>query len=103
MIIEKHINFEVAEKDEPEKMTWNEAMDKFKDNKDGWRLPTREELLLMYEHKEEVGNFEEDWYWSATPVKHHINFAYLQNFYRGTQNWNYMLDHNRVRCARSIK
>jgi hypothetical protein len=101
MIIKKTFNFEVAEKDEPDKMTWNEAMEKFKNNPEGWRLPTRMELLLMYEHREELGSFGKTWYWSSTTDGNLC--AYYQSLYNGLQYWDYRDDDNRVRCVRDIK
>jgi hypothetical protein len=100
MILEKHIKFEIAEKDEPGKMTWNEAMEKFKNNPEGWRLPTRMELLLMYEHREELGSFGKTWYWSSTTDGNY--YAYNQNFHDGDQGWSLRDDDDRVRCARDI-
>ena len=100
MIINETFNFEVAEKDEPGKMTWNEAMEKFKNNPEGWRLPTRMELLLMYEHREELGSFGKTWYWSSTTDRR--NYAYGQDFYDGNQNWSHRDDDYRVRCVRDI-
>ena len=40
-------HFEVASVDEHREMSWDEAM-KFEDHDDGWRLPTIDELRLMY-------------------------------------------------------
>ena len=34
----------------------------------GWRLPTLEELSVLYQHKEIIGGFSDDYCWSATEV-----------------------------------
>jgi hypothetical protein len=78
--------FEVREQDEPDLMTWPEAMDKFKDNPDGWRLPTKDELSLMYQHKDILGGFASAYYWSSS--ENSSNYAWCQNFYNGDQ-YNY--------------
>lgn len=36
---------------------------------DDWRLPTSEELLLIYSHRSEIGCFSSDKYWTATRNK----------------------------------
>ena len=33
---------------------------------DGWRLPTRGELNVLYENKDVIGGFADDLYWSST-------------------------------------
>ncbi len=46
---------------------WKEANDLCKELGDNWRLPTTEELRLIYEnlHCKKIGNFEDDIYWSS--------------------------------------
>lgn len=62
----------VAMNDAPEQLTWDEAM---KYPKDGYRLPTKEELMIIYVNidiinKALVDNggtpLKEDYYWSST-------------------------------------
>ncbi len=48
------------------KMTWDEAKKACKNLGDGWRLPTKDELNLLYENKEKIGGFARDYYWSST-------------------------------------
>lgn len=100
MNIEKTFKFEVKDKDEPKEMTWNEAMAKFKDNKEGWRLPTIEELNLMYHEKDNL-KMKSHVYWSSSEI--HYYFARIQYFYDGFQGWNYKGSNSRVRCVRDIK
>ena len=65
------------------KMTWEEAKKACASLGKGWRLPTRVELLLMYENKDVVGGFANNYYWSSTEFD---NFnAWLQDFYYGIQ------------------
>ena len=61
-------------KDEKEEMTWNEAMALYKDNPDGWRLPTKEEFALIIANVKEInqslennnGELLDGWYWSSS-------------------------------------
>ena len=31
-----------------------------------WRLPTKDELMVLYTHRYLIGGFQNDWYWSGT-------------------------------------
>ena len=59
----------------PEKeMNWYEAMDFYKDNLDGWRLPTKEECYIFGSNLEEINSWLENsggsplegWFWSSS-------------------------------------
>ena len=59
----------------PEKeMNWYEAMDFYKDNLDGWRLPTKEECHILGANLEEINSWLEKsggesldgWFWSSS-------------------------------------
>ncbi|MBC8475695.1 MAG: DUF1566 domain-containing protein [Bacteroidetes bacterium] len=52
---------------------------------DGWRLPTKEELNLLYENKEKIGGFANNNYWSSTEFV--FSNAWDQNFNNGNQNY----------------
>ena len=48
-------------------MNWDEAKKACKNLGDGWRLPTKDELNLLYENKEKIGGFANNYgYWSST-------------------------------------
>ena len=52
----------------------------------GWRLPTKDELNMLYENKEEIGGFADNSYWSSTEF---INFlAWVHNFGSGIEGNN---------------
>ena len=76
-------NLEVAQKDFPERMEWNEAKQACAILGAGWRLPTKEELNLMYNNKDKIGGFANDDYWSSTESNN--NYAWLQYFDNGKQ------------------
>lgn len=64
----------LALKSEDEEMTWYEAMKFYKDNQEGWRLPTKEEQALMIANIKEINQRLEEcdgeplkgWYWSSS-------------------------------------
>jgi hypothetical protein len=100
-IIDENFNFEVASEDLPDKYTWYKAIEAINDLGNGWRLPTKEEIGLLYKRKEGIGGFASDYYWSSSEYGSYN--AWYQNFYSGTQyytsNKNYYF---RVRLVRNI-
>jgi hypothetical protein len=86
--------------DMPYKATWHEAKQLNATHKLDWHLPTKEELQLLYEHRNFVGGFSNHLYWSSTE-SNSFN-AWFQNFFTGHQlNSNKNLTH-RVRTVRSF-
>ena len=65
------------------KMNWDAAMKACADLGDGWRLPTRLELLLMYNKQDEIGGFADNYYWSSTEYSN--TDAWQQNFGNGLE------------------
>ena len=85
---------------ELEEMTWEEAKKACASLGKGWRLPTRVELLLMYENKDIVGGFAINSYWSST--EYVSNYAWIFSFNDGYAN-NYNKNNTYyVRAVRSI-
>jgi hypothetical protein len=68
---------QVAKEDLPEKMLWENATTSCAALGGGWRLPSRNELDMMYRqlHKEGKGNFKPYWYWSRTQYVMHMHFG----------------------------
>ena len=66
------------------KMNWEDAMADCEALGDGWRLPDKDELNLLYQNKEAIGGFATNYYWSST--EDGSNHAWRQNFYSGGQN-----------------
>ena len=65
-----------------------------------WYLPSKQELFLLYIHKDAVGNFKSDYYWSSTEFS--SISAWSQNFFNGSQfNLNKSLPYN-VRAIRAF-
>jgi hypothetical protein len=59
---------EVAQKDFSTRFNWHDAKVACLNLGKGWRLPTKEELNLLYQNKEKIGSFAPYAYWSAPPV-----------------------------------
>jgi hypothetical protein len=81
-------------------MNWDDAMKACADLGDGWRLPTKDELNLLYENKEKIGGFANNFYWSSTGNDNYN--AWEQNFFNGNQysdNKNY---YSYVRAVRAF-
>ena len=89
---------EVAQNDFPEDINWDDAGKACKALGDGWRLPTKDELNLMYLNKDRIGGFANNNYWSS---KVYLNdFAWLQFFYNGFQDVSVKGNLNFVRAVR---
>ena len=83
------------------KTNWEDAMKACADLGDGWRLPTRLELLIMYDNQNEIGGFALANYWSSTEFDNFI--AWLQDFNYGSQNDGSKGLSGYVRAVRDIK
>ena len=70
--------------DEAHLLGWNEAVIAASAYGDGWHLPTKIELKALYEHKNSVGAFAKDDYWSLTELD--SNSAWIQGFGNGDQD-----------------
>ena len=65
-----------------------------------WRLPTKDELNLIYKQKESIGGFSIYSYWSSTEVDNTL--AWEQNFSYGIQAYNYKDSTANVRAVRAF-
>ena len=92
-------NFEVYHKDLGI-MNWEDAKKACADLGDGWRLPTKEELNLIYQNKDEIGGFAGYYYWSSTEASG--NGAWEQYFGNGEQSSNYEGNIYDVRAVRAL-
>lgn len=82
IILKQTLEFEVYPKDLGEH-NWEDAKKVCEDLGDGWRLPTRVELHLMFLNKDTIGGFAGAYYWSSSEAN--TNYAWLQNFSSGCQ------------------
>lgn len=81
-IIKQVNRFEVYHKDIGQ-LNWKDAIETCKKLGEGWRLPTRYELLLMYKNKDNISGFMNLGYWSSTDVDD--DYAWAQ-YSGGSQN-----------------
>ncbi len=93
-------NLEVAEKDFPNIMNWEDAKKACKVLGDGWRLPTKDELNILNENRDKIYPFVNDNYWSST--EHDLNNAWFQFFANGNQDYGNKVNSSFVRAIRSL-
>lgn len=98
--ISRKIQIEVYPKDLG-KMNHNDAIKACSDLGEGWRLPTRLELLSMYELRKSLGGFSPYYYWSSAETNH--DTAWGQYFASGIQANYSKLSTNLVRSVRDCK
>jgi hypothetical protein len=70
--------------DEINLLSWSDAVTTAGAYGSGWHLPTKTELKVLYEHRNVVGGFAKDDYWSATELD--SNSAWIQGFGNGDQD-----------------
>lgn len=78
-------------------MNWESAKRACADWGDGWRLPTKDELNIIYENKDKIGGFRyDDGYWSSTEFDPVNGWGqYLEDGYqygRGKEYTSYVRD-----------
>ena len=76
-------NLEVAEKDFPNYMEWEDAKKECEKLGRRWRLPTKDELNIMYQNKSKIGGFANEDYWSST--EYGVLYVWNQSFLTGDQ------------------
>ena len=91
-------NIEVAQYDFPVKMNWNDAKKACAALGDGWRLPSKEELYILYANQNRISGFSESTYWSSSEVGN--NGAWHQYFSDGAGSDD---DKNVTLYARAIR
>ena len=77
-------NLEISEKDFPKEMNWDDAIKACQSLGNGWRLPNKDELNLLYQNKYKIGGFANDEYWSSTENNNY--YAWNQYFNSGAQS-----------------
>jgi hypothetical protein len=82
------------------RMTWGEAKSACIELGGGWRLPNKEELNIIFENKDKIGQFGDLGYWSGTTYGN--GGAWVQSMKDGFQffnewNWPFL-----VRLVRDI-
>jgi len=83
-------------------MEWDEVNQKCAELGDKWRLPTKEELNLLYINKESIGGFDNYEYWSSEQEGAQ-NDAWVQFFGNGYQYTNDEAEIPNARLVRDLK
>jgi hypothetical protein len=67
----------------------------------GWRLPTKNELNILYKNREKIGGFRDDIYWSSTEYDN--SNLWFQRFYGGgSQDYGNKFGPGYVRAIRTF-
>ncbi len=82
------------------KMSWDDAIITCEKIGEGWRLPTKQEMAVLYKKKEVIGGFEKDGYWSGFSIDGHL--AFVQSFYKNINGPNAKHDLLFVRPVKSL-
>jgi len=97
IILKQTLEFEVYPKDLGEH-NWEDAKKVCEDLGDGWRLPTREELHLIWLNKESIGGFDTVYYWSSSEDGN--SNVWVQYFCNGNQ---YDCSKSNPLCVRAVR
>jgi hypothetical protein len=104
--IKQSVELEVYPHDLPNTMTFLDAEKAVKALGNDWRIPTLEELRLIYKNKDEIGNFCTKpssgsdfpaWYWSSPPHRDYTLTVGSVRFSDGTEHWGDK-DYGRLSC-----
>jgi hypothetical protein len=99
--------------DAPLSLRWKEALDYAHDGMTGghghddWRVPTKNELNVLFNNRATIGGFNESGsnpagsYWSSTETDIFGDaWAWAQRFSDGDQHWRLKQGHPSLRCVR---
>jgi hypothetical protein len=76
-------NLEIYQTVEPVLLNWNAAVIKCNELGNGWRLPTKEELNILYKNQDIIGGFDDHAFWSSTEaLSTETENVWTQWFYR---------------------
>ena len=93
-------NLEVAQNDFPNTMNWEDAKKACEKLGSRWRLPTKDELNLLYRNKDKIGGFASEGYWSSTEDDDYG--AWSHHFSTGVQNYDGKDTRYYVRAVRTF-
>ena len=78
-------NLLVAQNDFPTQMNWDDAVKACASLGPGWRLPTKDELNIIYQNKDKIRGFRDNYYWSSSELGNGIYGAWGQGILGGSQ------------------
>jgi hypothetical protein len=90
----------VAQYSFPNQLTWYEAKKACAALGKGWRLPTINELKVLYQNRIKIRGFESRMYWSSTEVSSNGSWTY--NFMGGDKQFDLNSNRDYVRAVRAF-
>jgi hypothetical protein len=78
--------------------TWAAALEA--DGHQDFTLPKRKEQAVLFGNVPEL--FEPAWYWSNAQYEHYGDYAWIQGFYGGGQDYYRKVNHCRARAVRRV-
>jgi len=96
-------DLEIAQYDFPEEMKLLDAKEACRALGNGWRLPTKTELNILYKSTKEIGSFANIYYWSSS--EYDLNDTWIQNFNYGNQHYSskYYYNMNNTYSVRAVR
>lgn len=67
-----------------------------------WRLPTKEELMVLYTNRDKIGEFKEEIYWSSSIYRDYYDYHYTVDFRNGNLDYYYYSGSYRIRAVRTL-
>ena len=95
-------NLEIAQYDFPGTMNWNDAKIACEALGDGWRLPSLDELNILYQNKVAIGDFEFNNYWSSEEYDGTKTEVWTKSFVNGQEPNHFKKYKNNERAIRSF-
>jgi hypothetical protein len=86
-------------------MYWGDAKKACESLGDGWRMPTKDELNILYQNKDKIGGFDSRGgisYWSSVTTGYSNFYAFTQSFYDGNQSFSNREYTYYVRAVKSL-
>ena len=90
----------VSENDFPIAINWDQAKKICPLLGKGWRLPTKDELNMVFQNRIKIGGFKFDGYWSSTEGSNGV--ALFQSLINGDQNYSLKSNLGYFRAVRSL-
>ena len=95
--------------EETRRMTWDAAAEYAKSLGEGWRVPTRTELLTLLDDTRcgpacsVFPDTPTEFFWSSSPYAYNRDLAWVVDFDVGNVYGNYTGHESRVRCVRTVE
>ena len=93
-------NLEVAQYDFPKRMTYDDAKRACEKLGEGWELPDKDDLNILFQNISKIKGFQDYYYWSST--EYDRNSAWYQRFKFGNKNYTNKSAMYYVRAIRSF-